>query len=82
MTPTDKLAQAPKRVKLFINVPTLGFDGAENDAPTQEFEVTKSQWEQGEGAVKLDLRLVRFQNVNSLHVRSSSFICSSRDDER
>lgn len=55
--------QAPKRIKLFINQPSLGFDSAESDPPTQEFEI-------GGGKVgeKIDLRLVKFQNVQSLHV--------------
>lgn len=70
-------AQAPRRLKLFVNAPALGFDAAETDAPTQEFELTAAQWAAGEGAVRLDLRLVRFQAVNSLHV----FVVSNVGDE-
>lgn len=62
------LQLAPKRIKLFINHPSLGFPEAESLPPTQEFELKAKQIEEGEGSVRLDLRLVRFQGVGSLSI--------------
>lgn len=67
-----KEGQAPKRVKLFVNRPSLGFDEAENEQGVQEFEVKG-----GKEGEKVDLRLVKFQGVQSLHVRSLFLRCSS-----
>ncbi|CED82590.1 Thioredoxin-like protein [Phaffia rhodozyma] len=67
-TDPSKLELAPKRLKLFINHPSLGFPEAETFAPTQEFELTSKQVEEAEGTVRLDLRLVRFQGVGSLSI--------------
>lgn len=49
-------------------------DEAESDQPQQEFELTKKQIDEG-GVVQL--RLVKFQGVGSLHV----FIHSNQEDE-
>ena len=56
---------------MFVNRPSLGFDEAEQEQATQEFEI-------GEAKVgePLELRLVRFQGVQSLHVRSLSLFLS------
>ena len=65
--------QGPKTVQLFINQPQFDFADADSHEPTQELVLT-------EGDVKgnrIDLRFVRFQNVNSLHVSFEAFpLCS------
>ncbi|KAL7412899.1 PITH domain-containing protein [Mrakia frigida] len=71
-TSDEAKAQAPKRVKLFVNRPNLGFDEAEGEAPTQEFEISE-----GKVGEPLALRLVKFQGVQSLHI----FIMSNQGDE-
>lgn len=48
-----------------MNRPNLGFDEAEGEAPTQEFEISE-----GKVGEPLALRLVKFQGVQSLHVSS------------
>lgn len=62
-------AQQPRLIKLFINRPTLGFSDAEDakePEAAQIIELTPEQVAQGR---RIPLRFVRFQNVNSLHVR-------------
>ncbi|KAJ2720747.1 hypothetical protein GGI07_004428 [Coemansia sp. Benny D115] len=60
--PLDK---APKSVKLFANRSDIGFDDAESAEATQELELTEENYKSG-GVV--NLRYVRFQNVNSLSI--------------
>ena len=50
---------------MFVNRPSLGFDEAEQEQATQEFEISE-----GKLGEPLELRLVRFQGVQSLHVSS------------
>ena len=46
-----------------MNRPNLGFEEAESELPTQEFEISE-----GKVGEPLGLRLVKFQGVQSLHV--------------
>jgi len=62
---TGEEDKAPKRIKLFVNNPTLGFDDAESLEPAQELTLTPSQ---ASGSQPVELRYVRFQKVNSLQV--------------
>ncbi|WVF70444.1 thioredoxin [Kwoniella sp. CBS 6097] len=57
-------SQAPKTVKLFINNTNIDFADAESLTPAQELDLTPEQVK----GDKIDLRLVRFQNVRSLHI--------------
>lgn len=57
--------QGPKTVHLFINQPQFDFNDVDSHTPTQELTLTDKDIK-GE---KVDLRFVRFQSVNSLHVR-------------
>ena len=59
------LARAPASLRLFVNRPTLGFDDAESEEATQEIQLTEAQVK-GEAAV--ELRFVKFQNVNVLSI--------------
>lgn len=57
----------PKTLKFFINQPTsLDFDKAENSEPVQQLELTRENLT--EDAKPVQLKYVKFQNVNSLTV--------------
>lgn len=64
--------QAPKRIKLLVNRPSIGFEDvedAEEPVAAQIVELTKDEVSKGQ---KIALRFVRFQNVNSLHVSAKT----------
>jgi hypothetical protein len=63
---------APKVVKLFVNYPSIGFEDVEGvDEPTcaQTIELSDQDVKDGK---PVTLKFVRFQAVNSLHVRRST----------
>lgn len=63
------LAQAPKEVKIFINLPrSMGFDDAERSEATQVLELSEEDYKD-DGLIPL--RYVKFQNVQSVTVRTS-----------
>lgn len=62
----SNLAQAPRKIKLLINRPAIGFDDFSEGEAVQEFELTEEQLTEGK---RIPLRFVRFQAVNALHVR-------------
>ena len=64
------LAQAPKTIKIYTNRQTLGFDDADSVKETQTIELEPKDFE--EDAV-INLRFVKFQNINSLVVNNSTF---------
>ncbi|KAJ2155922.1 hypothetical protein GGH16_005733, partial [Coemansia sp. RSA 560] len=66
--------QAPKSIKLFVNRTDVGFDDAESAEATQEIEMSNDVYEKG-GVV--NLRYVRFQNVNSLTI----FVANNLGDD-
>lgn len=55
---------APKTVKIFANQDNAGFEDLESLAPLQEFTLDHDQL-----ASPLQLKFVKFQNVNSFSVR-------------
>ena len=57
-------SQAPKTVKLFVNQLSLDFADADSLPPTQELDLTPDDTKGN----KVELKLVRFQNVRSLHI--------------
>ena len=59
--------QQPRLVKLFINRSSIGFSDVDGEA-AQIIDLTEDVVTQGQ---RIPLRFVRFQNVNSLHVRCS-----------
>lgn len=65
--------QGPKTVQLFINQPQFDFADADSHEPTQELVLTEGDVK---GGNRIDLRFVRFQNVNSLHVSFSRSVSS------
>lgn len=70
---TDTEGKAPRRVKLFINRPSIGFSEAESEPAVQEFELEQKHLE-GE---PVQLRYVKFQSVNSLNI----FVVNNQGDE-
>lgn len=63
----DETPLRPKTVHLYTNRQhNLGFEEAEDIAPTQTFELKESDWDESTGTAKLELRFVKFQNVYSL----------------
>ena len=61
-------AQQPRRVKLFVNRPTLGFDDATAAQEPEAAQILELTAEQVSQAKPVPLRFVRFQNVNHLAV--------------
>lgn len=62
-------AQAPKAVKVFINLPrSMGFDDAERSEATQAMELSEEDYKD-DGLIPL--RYVKFQNVQSVTVRTT-----------
>ncbi|KAJ4500161.1 DUF1000-domain-containing protein [Lentinula lateritia] len=71
------IAHGPKKIKLAVNRPSLGFDDvaeAEEPAVAQVLELDEETVKEGK---PVPLRFVRFQSVNSLHI----FIVSNHGDE-
>jgi len=67
---------APKRVKLLVNRPSIGFEDvedAEEPGVAQILDLSQDDVQQGR---PVSLRFVRFQTVNSLHI----FVVSNRGD--
>lgn len=61
-------AQAPKELKVFINLPrSMGFDDAERSEATQVLELSEEDYKE-DGLIPL--RYVKFQNVQSVTVRT------------
>jgi hypothetical protein len=63
----DESPSRPRTVKVYTNRPhILGFDEAEDTQPTQEFTLSEKDWDPKTGTAKIDLRIVKFQNVSSM----------------
>ena len=66
-TDDDEKPSRPKVVKLYTNKPhILGFDEAEDAQAIQEVTLSEKDWNPTTGTAKIDLRIVKFQNVSSL----------------
>jgi len=60
---------APSEIRLFVNKPNLGFSDAEDAASTQDLLLdAKSNNLTGDKDCKVDLKFVKFQNVNTLTI--------------
>ena len=65
---TANASQGPKLIKLFVNRPNIGFEDVEDASDgevAQTLELSEDDVRQGK---PIQLRFVRFQSVNSLHV--------------
>jgi len=60
--------QRPRRIKLFVNRPTLGFEDAMDASEPEAVQIVELTDEQVAEGKRIPLRFVRFQNVNSLHI--------------
>jgi hypothetical protein len=67
---TGPQRQRPRKVKLFVNRPTIGFDDAAAAKEPEAAQVLELTDEQVVQARPVQLRFVRFQNVNHLSVRT------------
>jgi len=61
--PEDK-SRGPESIRLFVNKPTLDFDGAEEESPVQELKITADHL----NGAPIELRYVLFQKVLSLTI--------------
>ncbi|OAP54971.1 thioredoxin [Fonsecaea erecta] len=76
-TDDDESPSRPKQVKIYTNRPRiLGFDEAEDTQPAQEVTLSEKDWDSKTGTAKIELRIVKFQNVSSLVV----FVVQSEGD--
>lgn len=71
-------AQAPKELKVFINLPrSMGFDDAERSEATQVLELSEEDYKDDS---LIPLRYVKFQNVQSVTVRTMATLLKSYSD--
>jgi len=76
-TEDDESPSRPKVIKLYTNRPhNLGFDEADDAPATQEITLSDRDWDSKTGTARIDLRIVKFQNVSSLVL----FIVESEGD--
>ena len=68
---SSNLEQAPKSIKLVINRPSVGFDDLEDADEPEVAQVLQLSEEDVKEGKPILVRFVRFQSVNSLHVRFS-----------
>ncbi|KAF8344336.1 PITH domain-containing protein [Cantharellus anzutake] len=69
---TDPPSSGPKKIKLFINRPALGFEDVEDAEEPEASQIIELSDEIVDKGSKIPLRYVRFQSVNSLHIFVSS----------
>lgn len=63
----DEIPMRPKTLNVYSNrAHVLGFEEAEDVPATQTTTLTSRDWDEKTGTAKVELRLVKFQNVTSL----------------
>ena len=63
----DEQPSRPKLVKIYTNRPRiLGFDEADDTQAAQEVTLSEKDWDSKTGTAKIELRIVKFQNVSSI----------------
>src|ERR1700759_1794235 len=66
-TDDDEQPSRPKLVKIYTNRPRiLGFDEADDTQAAQEVTLSEKDWDPKTGTAKIELRIVKFQNVSSI----------------
>jgi hypothetical protein len=66
--------QAPKRVKLLVNRPSIGFEDVEDAEEPEVAQILEISEEDVKDGKPIALRFVRFQTVTSLHVSLFWFV--------
>jgi len=74
---SEDLANAPKAIKLFVNKPSLGFEDVEDAKEPEASQIIQLSEDDVKDGKRINLRFVRFQNVNSLHI----FVASNQGGE-
>ncbi|PGH04630.1 thioredoxin [Helicocarpus griseus UAMH5409] len=76
----DDVPMRPKTLKLYTNrAHIIGFEDADDEAPTQEVELAPQDWDAKTGTATVELRFVKFQRITSLVVY---FVDGDGDAER
>ncbi|KAF9023370.1 DUF1000-domain-containing protein, partial [Hymenopellis radicata] len=70
-------ARAPKTIKLVANNSSIGFEDVESADEPQVAQVLELSEEDAAQGKPIQLRFLRFQNVNSLHI----FVASNHGEE-
>ena len=74
----DDVPSRPKLIKIYTNRPRiLGFDEADDTQAVQEVTLSEKDWNSETGTAKIELRLVKFQNVSSIVI----FVVESEGDK-
>lgn len=61
--------KGPKLIKLLVNRPAIGFEDVEDAGESEVAQVMEVPEDAVKEGQPIDLRYVRFQSVNCLHVR-------------
>ncbi|KAK2761428.1 hypothetical protein FQN53_007748 [Emmonsiellopsis sp. PD_33] len=76
----EEVPMRPKTIKLYTNrAHIIGFEDADDEAPTQEVELAAKDWDAKTGTANVELRFVKFQRITSLVVY---FVDGDGDGER
>ncbi|EXJ65377.1 hypothetical protein A1O7_01718 [Cladophialophora yegresii CBS 114405] len=66
-TDDEEQPSRPKVIKIYTNRPRiLGFDEADDTQAAQEVTLSEKDWDPKTGTAKVELRIVKFQNVSSI----------------
>lgn len=66
---SNDAGRAPQTIKLFTNRPVLGFEDVEDASEPEAAQIIDLSSDDVKEGKPITLRFVRFQAVNSLHVR-------------
>ena len=76
-TDDDEAPSRPKLIKIYTNrARILGFDEADDTKAVHEVTLAEKDWDPKTGTAKIELRIVKFQNVSSVVV----FVVESEGD--
>jgi len=70
--------KGPKLIKLLINRNAIGFEDVEDAVEPEVAQVLEVPEDAVKEGQPIDLRFVRFQSVNSLHVRGNMWVAFDR----
>ena len=70
-TTPSEIGKAPKKIKVYVNRPHLGFDDLDDEKAEHEVELTEEQvksGDQGGGGQLIPLKVVKFQQVDQIAI--------------